>query len=57
MVLNEAGHDSDVCVWGEYCDHEDFHGAPPGNKVQTEYDGTTGIRTIIYLLGQHVSHS
>ena len=33
MVLQEAGYNRDVFVWGGMCDHEGFHGDPPRDKV------------------------
>ena len=33
MVLQDTGHDRDVCVWSGVCGHEDCHEDSPRDKI------------------------
>ena len=57
MVLQEAGHDIDVCIWGGVHGHKDFHRDPPRDNVLAEEDGSTNLWTIIHSRVQHFGYS
>ena len=57
MVIQETGHDIDICVWSRVCGHEDFRGDPLRDKVYSEDDGGSDFLPIVNLWGQHFSYS
>ena len=40
VVLQETGHDRDICVWSIVCGHEYFYVKSPRNKISAEDDGS-----------------